>query len=153
MRWYNRRDGEGLLVESDHGHYRVRAVVSATGTWSKPYIPIYPGQEQFRGMQIHSADYRLMQDGQPVEPAGGLGDIVMAPSVKEARTRGVLHDVRAFAIAGTQAGDWRTGQQFGLCNSRRPTAQPLSAGAMRWRVRWRTTTAASGPTPRSVAEA
>jgi cation diffusion facilitator CzcD-associated flavoprotein CzcO len=53
-----RRDDGSLVVESDRGIYAAQAVVSATGTWRRPYIPRYPGQEAFRGIQIHSADYR-----------------------------------------------------------------------------------------------
>jgi len=56
------RRGDGpLLVESDTSVYQARAVVSATGSWGKPYIPQYSGQELFRGIQIHSADYRTPQ--------------------------------------------------------------------------------------------
>jgi cation diffusion facilitator CzcD-associated flavoprotein CzcO len=159
------RRGDGaLLIESDRTVYRARAVISATGTWAKPFIPAYPGQELFGGIQIHSADYRTpqlfagkrvlivgggnsgaqilaevsqvaeatwvtpepprflpddvdgrvlferateqfrtMQEGRPAESSGGLGDIVMVPSVKEARTRGVLRSVRPFR-AFTQDG-------------------------------------------------
>jgi putative flavoprotein involved in K+ transport len=50
-----RRGDRVLLVECDRGVYQARAVVSATGTWGKPYVPQYPGQELFRGIQIHSA--------------------------------------------------------------------------------------------------
>ncbi|MCI2265814.1 FAD-dependent oxidoreductase [Sediminivirga luteola] len=46
-----------LLVESDHGVFAARAVVNATGTWSKPFWPRYPGQETFRGRQLHVAQY------------------------------------------------------------------------------------------------
>jgi putative flavoprotein involved in K+ transport len=53
-----RRSDGALLVESDRGVYRARAVVSASGTWRKPYIPHYPGLDLFRGIQLHSADYR-----------------------------------------------------------------------------------------------
>jgi putative flavoprotein involved in K+ transport len=53
-----RRDDGALLIESYRGTYRARVVISATGTWSTPSIPPYPGQELFRGIQIHSADYR-----------------------------------------------------------------------------------------------
>jgi putative flavoprotein involved in K+ transport len=167
------RRGDGaLLVESDRGVYRARAVVSTTGTWSKPYIPQYPGQELFRGIQIHSADYRTpalfagkrvlvigggnsgaqilaevsqvaevtwvtpesphflpddvdgrvlferaterfrsMQEGQLIEPAGGLGDIVMVPSVKEARARGVLHSVRPFSTFTPDGVRWSDGRE------------------------------------------
>ncbi|MEX2527123.1 MAG: ArsO family NAD(P)H-dependent flavin-containing monooxygenase [Gemmatimonadota bacterium] len=44
-----------------HGSTRswyARAVVSATGTWSHPVIPEYPGQDDFQGTQLHSAHYR-----------------------------------------------------------------------------------------------
>ena len=35
----------------------VRAVVSATGTWQRPYVPAYPGRGAFLGEQTHSAHY------------------------------------------------------------------------------------------------
>lgn len=153
-----RRAGEQLRVEMDNGDYLARAVISATGTWGKPLIPDYPGREQFRGVQLHSAEYRspepfrdkvvlivgggnsgaqilaevsqvaeafwvtlkeprflpddvdgrvlfqraterflAHQSGHAIkEQAGGLGDIVMMPSVREARTRGALDSVRPF---------------------------------------------------------
>ncbi len=50
-------DGDYLKVHTDIGAFRSRAVISATGTWSTPYIPDYPGRDQFRGRQIHSAHY------------------------------------------------------------------------------------------------
>lgn len=51
--------GEGNLnVETTEGVYSAGAVVSATGSWQKPFIPNYPGQENFTGIQIHSANYQ-----------------------------------------------------------------------------------------------
>ena len=47
-----------LLVATDSGDWSARAVVSATGSWSRPYIPAYAGQELFQGKQLHSAHYR-----------------------------------------------------------------------------------------------
>jgi cation diffusion facilitator CzcD-associated flavoprotein CzcO len=47
-----------LIVETSAGNYIAKAVVSATGSWQNPYIPHYPGQEDFRGVQIHSAEYQ-----------------------------------------------------------------------------------------------
>jgi len=52
-----RREGGGFRIDADVGAFTARAVVSATGTWAAPHIPIYPGREAFEGMQIHSADY------------------------------------------------------------------------------------------------
>lgn len=53
-----RREGAYLRVESSRGVDHASAVISATGTWNRPFIPTYPGQEQFRGVQLHSAHYR-----------------------------------------------------------------------------------------------
>jgi cation diffusion facilitator CzcD-associated flavoprotein CzcO len=49
--------GGRLLVESDRGSWSARFVVNATGTWTRPFWPRYPGQEKFRGRQLHVADY------------------------------------------------------------------------------------------------
>jgi cation diffusion facilitator CzcD-associated flavoprotein CzcO len=46
-----------LLVETDAGVWSARFVVSTTGTWTRPFWPHYPGQERFRGRQLHTADY------------------------------------------------------------------------------------------------
>ncbi|MDF0376078.1 NAD(P)-binding domain-containing protein [[Kitasatospora] papulosa] len=46
-----------LLVETSEGTYTSRALISATGTWGRPFWPRYPGQETFRGRQLHTADY------------------------------------------------------------------------------------------------
>lgn len=51
------RDGDYLRVRAGEHSWRARAVVSASGTWSNPYIPDYPGREQFAGVQLHSAHY------------------------------------------------------------------------------------------------
>jgi cation diffusion facilitator CzcD-associated flavoprotein CzcO len=53
------REGEGgrLLVETSAGTWSARAVISATGTWDRPFWPRVPGQELFRGRQLHTAQY------------------------------------------------------------------------------------------------
>ncbi|WP_405696619.1 FAD-dependent oxidoreductase [Streptomyces sp. NBC_01185] len=53
------REGDGgrLLVETSEGAYATRALINATGTWDRPFWPRYPGQETFRGRQLHTADY------------------------------------------------------------------------------------------------
>ncbi|WP_345262530.1 NAD(P)-binding domain-containing protein [Nocardioides nanhaiensis] len=47
-----------LLVETSGGTWLARYVVNATGTWENPLLPRYPGQETFRGRQLHVRDYR-----------------------------------------------------------------------------------------------
>lgn len=139
-------------LETSEGAYQSRAVISATGTWGKPFIPEVPGRAQFEGVQLHSAFYQhagafegekvlvvgegnsgaqilaevskvaktawavrrtpqflpddvdgrvlfnvasakyyAEQKGEPFDTKKfGLGNIVMVPSVLEARSRGVL---------------------------------------------------------------
>ncbi|MFD7662696.1 NAD(P)-binding domain-containing protein [Streptomyces sp. NPDC059788] len=69
------RDGADgrLLVETSEGTYATRALVNATGTWDRPFWPRFPGQEVFRGRQLHSSAYRGPRDfaGQRVIVVGG----------------------------------------------------------------------------------
>ncbi|WP_079122750.1 FAD-dependent oxidoreductase [Streptomyces abyssalis] len=46
-----------LRVETSAGVWRARAVINATGTWDRPFWPRVPGQETFRGRQLHTATY------------------------------------------------------------------------------------------------
>ncbi|MFD5281524.1 NAD(P)-binding domain-containing protein [Streptomyces rubrogriseus] len=46
-----------LLVETSAGSWSTRALINATGTWDRPFWPRYPGQETFRGRQLHTAQY------------------------------------------------------------------------------------------------
>jgi len=67
------RAGDQLLIDTDSGQWAARAVVSATGSWRNPYIPHYPGADQFQGQRLHSADYRSPDcfTGQRVMIVGG----------------------------------------------------------------------------------
>ncbi|MDW4572326.1 NAD(P)-binding domain-containing protein [Microbacterium sp. M3] len=46
-----------LRVETDRGAWAARFVINATGTWTRPFWPRYPGQERFLGRQLHVGDY------------------------------------------------------------------------------------------------
>ena len=51
-------DEEGILVvHSDQRDWRARTLVNATGTWTQPFLPHYPGMETFVGEQLHTVDY------------------------------------------------------------------------------------------------
>ncbi|MFH8491157.1 ArsO family NAD(P)H-dependent flavin-containing monooxygenase [Streptomyces longisporoflavus] len=65
------RDGARLRVETDSGDWRARAVISATGTWWRPFLPAVAGR--FDGRQLHTVDYRSPRDfpGQRVVVVGG----------------------------------------------------------------------------------
>lgn len=51
-------NSEGFELQTDNGLYYSRALISATGTWKKPFIPNVPGLNFFRGQQLHSAHYK-----------------------------------------------------------------------------------------------
>jgi cation diffusion facilitator CzcD-associated flavoprotein CzcO len=62
-----------LLVATDAGEWRTRAVINATGTWTNPVTPMYPGAASFRGRQLHTHDYASAEEfaGQRVAIVGG----------------------------------------------------------------------------------
>lgn len=68
------RKGDYIAVRARDGEtLTARAVISATGTWSKPFIPDYPGMNEFKGQSIHSAYYRGPEpfEGKRVMIVGG----------------------------------------------------------------------------------
>lgn len=67
------RDGEILRVETDSGTWHAGTVISATGTWWRPFLPVVPGQATFGGRQLHTVEYRSPADfaGQRVIVVGG----------------------------------------------------------------------------------
>ncbi|MGY0459285.1 ArsO family NAD(P)H-dependent flavin-containing monooxygenase [Kitasatospora sp. cg17-2] len=65
-------DGD-LLARTDDGTWHTRAVISATGSWSRPFVPAVPGRELFAGRQLHAREYDRAEDfaGQRVVVVGG----------------------------------------------------------------------------------
>jgi cation diffusion facilitator CzcD-associated flavoprotein CzcO len=55
-------DDDRLIVAGPAESWAARAVISATGTWDRPFWPHYPGQEIFAGRQLHTADYLGVED-------------------------------------------------------------------------------------------
>jgi cation diffusion facilitator CzcD-associated flavoprotein CzcO len=91
------RVGEHFEVVTDQGRFAARMVVSATGTWSNPYIPEIEGRDVFKGMQVHSAHYVRPDDygGKKVLVVGGgnSGAQIVAELAPVARTMWVTtHD-------------------------------------------------------------
>lgn len=91
------RAGDALAVVTDKGRFAARMVVSATGTWSHPFIPDMAGRALFAGVQVHSAHY-VGPDayaGQSVLVVGGgnSGAQIVAELAPVARTSWVTtHD-------------------------------------------------------------
>ena len=68
-----RGDDNRLDVVTDESSWHARAVINATGTWSNPFWPHYPGMETFKGRQLHTVDYRSADEfiGKHVVVVGG----------------------------------------------------------------------------------
>lgn len=83
-----------LLVRSADRSWSTRAVVSATGSWRAPFVPVYPGREAFAGSQLHSADYAGPEPfaGQRVLVVGGgnSGAQILAEVSTVAEIHGLL---------------------------------------------------------------
>ena len=97
----------GVFKQDDHfevktntGSYVGKAIVSATGTAKGPYIPEYPGVDEFLGIQIHSLDYRSPEafTNKKVLVVGGgnSGAQILAEVSKVAKTKWVTLDTPNF---------------------------------------------------------
>ena len=79
--------GERLRVETDRaGMFSARGLINATGTWTSPYIPDYPGRDIFRGRQLHTRDYRTADEfaGQHVVIVGaGISAIQLLDEISQ----------------------------------------------------------------------
>ncbi|WP_046776626.1 ArsO family NAD(P)H-dependent flavin-containing monooxygenase [Streptomyces yangpuensis] len=67
------RQGAFLRVATDSGDWQARAVVSATGTWTRPFLPAVPGRREYTGRQLHTVQYQSPAEftGERVIVVGG----------------------------------------------------------------------------------
>jgi putative flavoprotein involved in K+ transport len=89
-----------LVVGGGNSGAQILAEVSrvANATWVTLTDPVFlPDEVDGRVLFGQAtAQYRALQEGSTPSLGGNLGNIVMVPSVREARSRGVLHTVRPF---------------------------------------------------------
>jgi cation diffusion facilitator CzcD-associated flavoprotein CzcO len=94
-----------LEVVADEGVWRARAVVNATGTWDRPFVPWYPGIDTFRGRQLHTADYRGPEElagARVVVVGGGHSAVQLLAEISEvAGTRWVTRRPPRWRTEGT----------------------------------------------------
>jgi thioredoxin reductase len=87
VRAVRRGADDRLLVESDIGTWAARAVINATGTWTRPFWPYYPGRETFRGRQLHAVSYPGPEEfagRRVVVVGGGITAIQLLTELSEA---------------------------------------------------------------------
>ncbi len=81
-------DGD-LIVESTAGVWETRAVINATGTWNNPVLPHYPGQETYRGRQLHTRDYVSLDEFSGLRVAivgGGISAVQLLEEISRVAT-------------------------------------------------------------------
>ncbi|WP_235557566.1 FAD-dependent oxidoreductase [Nocardioides sp. Leaf307] len=70
--------GGPLRVVAGDRTWTTRTLVNATGTWSRPFVPAYPGARTFRGLQLHTHDYRgpeALRERRTVVVGGGASAV------------------------------------------------------------------------------
>ena len=105
----------------------------ADATWVTPQDPIFlPDDVDGRVLfQRATERWRAAQEGRASSaPAGGFGDVVMVPPVRDARSRGVLRAVRPFVRFTTSGVVWADGAETPIdaviwCTGFRPATTPL----------------------------
>jgi cation diffusion facilitator CzcD-associated flavoprotein CzcO len=105
-----------LVIGGGNSGAQILAELSlvADVTWVTPAPPTFlPDEVDGRVLfERATARWRAAQEGRSVDaPAGGFGDIVMVPSVMEARERGVLNAVAPFARFFEGGVIWRDGSR------------------------------------------
>ena len=167
------KEADYFKIITDKSTFYSKTIISATGTWGKPFIPDVPENDKFKGKQLHSAYYQKPEDftDQKVLIVGegnsgaqilaevsklaetvwttrkapeflpddvdgrvlfdqasakyyaekkgekfdaskyNLGNIVMVPSVKEARNRDVLHSKGQFKAFTESGVIWENGEE------------------------------------------
>lgn len=46
-----------FTIETSRGTWTATYVINATGTWTRPFVPFYPGAKDFAGEQLHVHNY------------------------------------------------------------------------------------------------
>ncbi|RCS89487.1 oleate hydratase [Brevibacterium aurantiacum] len=49
-------------IDGERVHLSSRYLINATGTWTHPYVPFVPGIAEFEGRQLHTANFRNVED-------------------------------------------------------------------------------------------
>lgn len=101
--------------------------------WVIPHEPVFlPDDVDGRVLFARATErWKAHKEGRVIDqPVGGLGDIVMVPSVVEARARGVLKTVRPFASFTPTGVMWNDGSETTVdaviwCTGFRPALQHL----------------------------
>ena len=97
-------EGELLVIHAGDRQWRTRTIVNATGTWTRPNWPAYPGAEDFAGEQFHTATYPGVDD------LRGRRVLVVGAGASAVQFLGELAPVADTVWVTRRAPQWRTGE-------------------------------------------
>jgi cation diffusion facilitator CzcD-associated flavoprotein CzcO len=97
-------EGDLLVVGGGGQSWTTRTIVNATGTWTRPFVPHYPGMETFRGEQLHTVDYP------GTEHFGGKRVLVVGGGASAVQFLGELAPVTDTLWVTRRPPVWRTGE-------------------------------------------
>ena len=62
-----------FIIRTNGVQFSARGIINATGTWKTPHCPKYPGWEKFKGIQLHTGEYKHAEEftGKHVIIVGG----------------------------------------------------------------------------------
>jgi putative flavoprotein involved in K+ transport len=102
-----RPDGDFAVTTADGTTYQARSLVAASGAFSRPFLPTFPGQGDFRGQVPHAATYQtsLSFAGQRVVVVGA-GNSAVQIAVE-------LAGVAQVTLATRRPVRWRSQQPLG----------------------------------------
>ena len=75
-----------FIIRTNGTQFSARGLINATGTWKTPHCPKYPGWEKFRGLQLHTGQYKSAEEFRGkhvIIVGGGISAIQMLGEVSE----------------------------------------------------------------------
>lgn len=97
-------EGDLLVVHAGDRRWHTRTLVNATGTWTRPNWPDYPGVADFAGEQFHTATYP------GAEHLRGKRVIVVGAGASAVQLIGELAPVAETVWVTRRPPQWRTGE-------------------------------------------
>ncbi|WP_353807819.1 NAD(P)-binding domain-containing protein [Agromyces sp. SYSU T00194] len=61
-RWSRRAEDQAAAAAAPTREVITRFLVNASGTWGAPFVPYYPGMNDFAGRHVHTSDFRSAED-------------------------------------------------------------------------------------------
>lgn len=73
-------------IKTNGFQFSARGIINATGTWKTPFCPKYPGWESFKGLQLHTGDYKSadeFKDKHVIVVGGGISAVQLLGEISE----------------------------------------------------------------------